>query len=98
MGFSPAVDSLADTFRRSGLSVSSPLDPKWPDEIVRGIALASEAIEKSLDAHDREEYEHRAEIFGHWCNSDGKRDRVAVAKTLALIDAAQRAKDVEKLI
>jgi hypothetical protein len=98
MGFSPEIDSLADTFRRSGLSVWSPLDPKWPDEIVRGIALASEAIEKSLDAHDRKEYEHGAEIYGHWCNSDGKRDRVAVAKTLALIDAARRAKNVEKLI
>jgi len=98
MDFSPEIESLADTFRRSGLSVWSPFDPKWPDEIVRDIALACEAIEKSLDAHDRKEYGQRAEIYGHWCNSDGKRDRVAVAKTLSLIDAAHRAKNVEKLI
>lgn len=98
MDFSAEIERLADTFRRSGLSVWSPQDPKWPDEIVRGIARACEAIEKSLDANDRKEYGQRAVIYGRWCNSDGKRDPVAVAKTLSLIDAAYRAKNVEKLI
>jgi hypothetical protein len=98
MGVSPEIESLADTFRRSGLSVWNPLDPEWPDEIIRGIALASEAIEKSLDADDRKKYGQRAEIYGRWCNSEGKRDPVAIAKTLTLIDAVYRTKNFEKLV
>ncbi len=98
MGFSPEIESLADKFRLSGLSVWDPLDPKWPDEIVQGIAAASEAIEESLDAHDRKDYEQRAEIFGHWCNQEGKHDPVAIAKTLTLIDTAYRTRNIEKLL